>query len=374
MQIRIECADNRDFLRSLEDNSVDSIVTDPPYGIAFMNKKWDYDLPSVEIWKECLRVLKPGGHMLVACGTRTQHRMVVNVEDAGFEVRDVITWLYAQGFPKAHDISKAIDKEFSANTPEAKQWEGWKSALKPACEFWTLCRKPLGESTIAKNVLKHGTGGLNIDACRVSTNGEIVWKVPDCAPTNHGIMIFENKPGIGSDSMFKNKGNREGTPLGRFPANLILDEEAAEMLDEQSGFLPGPGNKEGYFYDGGGQNTFTKNFGKGSFIKRDNGGGASRFFYCCKASPKDRGEGNNHATCKPTKLMEYLCKLITPPGGIILDPFMGSGSTGVAAIKNGFGFYGCDREESYVEIASKRINLKSCLSSFRNIEPEFPGQ
>ena len=209
MNFNIYQGDCIEVLRTMADNSVDSVVTDPPYGISFMVKKWDHDVPSIDVWTECLRVLKPGGYMLVACGTRTQHRMVAPIEDAGFEIRDVITWLYGSGFPKSLNISKAIDKEAGAvrevvgpgrrhtsrafgieegdptfgtysggvppitapATDEAKQWEGFGTALKPACEFWTLCRKPLSESTVAKNVLKHGTGGLNVDGCRVDLAG-----------------------------------------------------------------------------------------------------------------------------------------------------------------------------------------------------------
>ena len=193
-------------MKTLDDNSVDSIVTDPPYGLSFMGKKWDYDVPSVEVWKEAMRVLKPGGHALIACGTRTQHRMVCNIEDAGFEIRDVVSWIYGSGFPKSLNISKVIDKAAGAErevvgkinapasqkrvqtmgrpehsgsgwqespnitapaTEAAKEWDGWGTALKPACEFFTLCRKPLSEKTIAANVLKWGTGGINIDGCRV---------------------------------------------------------------------------------------------------------------------------------------------------------------------------------------------------------------
>jgi len=647
------------MIEAMEDNSVDSIVTDPPYGISFMNKKWDHDVPSIDVWKECLRVLKPGGYMLVACGTRTQHRMVAPIEDAGFEIRDVITWLYGcysadtecltrrgwvnykdltvqdevlqwesgtgtlswthpkeiiiapykgqmvhfknrhtdqmltpnhrvygkfrkharnpasatfevieaadvkghwqtdlptagvlegvvvfdpklaylvgwwltdawvhgdgkaamfsqskpatiarlkqalddaectyseyvragkqethqdehtlyvrgpladyllsewkdrrltrdvinwtkearlalleglmdgdgstkddqharvfwtkdterqelvqllaatlgyrtlldekkgavhfnpktdttqiqskhrqelkdydddvwclrvdtgafmvrrnghvfisgnSGFPKSLNISKAIDKEAGAvgeiveqrtpgtvygmsksrveqgarptitvsdgtirapATDAAKQWEGFGTAIKPAVEFWTLCRKPLSESTVAKNVMKWGTGGLNVGGCRVGT---------DVISTHgSGDKLARMKTGLSAGV------GEYRTHEGRFPANLILDEETAAALDEQ------------------------------------NGVSASRFFYCTKSSKSDRGEGNGHPTCKPTALMAYLCKLITPPGGIVLDPFAGSGSTGVGALREGFRFIGIEREAEYVAIAKKRI-------------------
>jgi len=578
----IHNGDCLEVLRTMDDNSVDSICTDPPYGISFMAKKWDYDVPSIDVWKECLRVLKPGGHMLVACGTRTQHRMVVPIEDAGFEIRDVITWLYGSGFPKSLNISKAIDKEagavrevvgpalrpdgsFRANvgksagtsfasgsndkmltapaTDAAKQWEGFGTAIKPASEhftlarkngielsifkevteemcksissalravqdlqsnspapiegssiaqwhaglsintlddlsaatatlqsklvgtsfsniaslwklilatsselmstfttstainlitdlqilksflslttlenthpheqsgqqssasfveallanvivklrviastdvqcavlhdsvslreklsrnldseFWTLCRKPLSESTVAKNVLKWGTGGINVDGCRVET--------PDGKPAYN----YKNGPGGNTFSVGNGiDGTRsepvEASDLGRFPANLILDEEAAAALDEQSGVSAA---------------RFFKLIEKQESEEKDS---ASRFMYCAKASKSERNAGleghvaqkvndgrdtpidnpfqrgeterlNTHPTVKPVTLMAYLCKLITPPGGLVLDPFAGSGSTGVGALREGFKFAGIEREAEYVAIAQTRL-------------------
>lgn len=374
----IHIGDCLEVLKDITDNSIDSIVTDPPYGISFMAKRWDYDVPSVEVWRECMRVLKPGGHMLVACGTRTQHRMVVNIEDAGFEIRDVVTWLYGQGFPKSLDISKAIDKEAGATravlstalrsdkrggnfhgaseqrppiehaitapaTEAAKQWGGWGTALKPSAEFWTLARKPLSESTVAKNVLKWGTGGINVDGCRVKVSRE------DADKTRRNAKPVYSKHA--ENTAFK-LGGSPNIDNGRFPANLILDEHAAAMLDEQTG------------------------------IK------ASRFFYTAKASKSERNAGlehrtpetvndgrdtpidnpfqrgetkrlNTHPTVKPVALMAYLCRLITPPGGTVLDPFAGSGSTGVAAIREKFAFVGIEREAEYAEIAKARINAAS---------------
>ena len=238
-------------MKTLEDNSVDSIVSDPPYGISFMAKKWDYDVPSVEVWKEAMRVLKPGGHALIACGTRTQHRMVVNIEDAGFEIRDVVSWIYGSGFPKSLNISKAIDKAAGAErevvgmkdnkgrvkaegwgmsddkadnitapaTDAAKQWDGWGTALKPSSEFFTLCRKPLSEKTIAANVLKWGTGGINIDACRVGTDEKL-------GRLNQSTSTFNAK---NSSPLVDNSGGK-----GRFPANLILswDEDEYQLKDD----------------------------------------------------------------------------------------------------------------------------------------------
>lgn len=430
-------------LRTLPDNSVDAVVTDPPYGLAFMGKRWDYDVPSSDIWAECLRVLKPGGHLLAFAGTRTQHRMAVRIEDAGFEIRDMIAWVYASGFPKSLDVSKAIDKvngetnrlhRFTAwmrttgvtasqvntatgtfmgshyltagsqpaiPTPElwtklrplcgevpewvdklveriaaerevvgqkemtdttkaragfsgpthspdydgtkrlvditapatdaAKQWDGWGTALKPALEPITVARKPLC-GTVAENVQQHGTGALNVDGCRVEGKPR----------TTHADGNYTGNSS--ASAIFPMANIKTTEPLGRWPANLIHDgsEEVVGLL-----------------------------------------GDAARFFYCAKASKADRDDGcgelekknnmrvngpreseeekhatklgNHHPTVKPTDLMRYLCRLVTPPGGVVLDPFMGSGSTGKAAILEGFRFIGCEREAEYVEIARARI-------------------
>ncbi len=306
--VDLRLGDNLELLKQMSDNSVDSVVTDPPYGISFMGKKWDYDVPSVELWKEVLRVLKPGGHALVACGTRTQHRMAVNLEDAGFEIRDIVAWVYGQGFPKSLDIGKAISAY--DKTGGAKQWEGWGTALKPAMELWTLCRKPLGEKTVAENVLKYGTGGINIDGCRVPLeNGETI-------ATNVGFLDNLQSDGWGTKKCITEK-----TSQGRFPANVIHDgsEEVVSLFPDSK----------------------------------------ARFFYCAKVSKKERNcDGkvkNNHPTVKPVALMRYLCRLITPPNGVVLDPFMGSGSTGIAALLEGFNFIGMEIEEKYMEIAKVRI-------------------
>jgi len=410
---------NLDLLKTLPDNSVDSVVTDPPYGLSFMNKKWDYDVPSVELWKEVYRVLKHGGHVLSFGGTRTYHRMVVNMEDAGFEIRDQIMWLYGSGFPKSLNIGKAIDKiegnerevvgekkrgdvqkakekgvgyladvanrnnvkQFGYGTETitkgSSEWEGWGTALKPANEPICLARKPLSEKSIAENVLKHGTGGINIDSCRVELHdgdderlgGKGSWKTDKSAKNvyNGGYIGDEIK----------------SSSLGRFPANVILDEEAGKLLDEQSGI-----SKTGDIRPYEQKNTDSYS---GSMPKLRNAnfkgdkGGASRFFYCAKASKSDRNEGldgfdkkpskkfdggnfdsastnanermdlNFHPTVKPTELMRYLCRLITPPNGIVLDPFMGSGSTGKGAILEGFDFIGMELDPEYVEIAKARI-------------------
>ncbi len=353
----------------MPDSSVDSVVTDPPYGLSFMCKRWDYNVPTVEVWTECLRVLKPGGHLLAFAGTRTQHRMAARIEDAGFEIRDMIAWVYGSGFPKSLDVSKAIDKARGAErevvrtpmtprstagkgfsnelderpwmrkarangyhehagdapaTPEAQQWAGWGTALKPALEPITMARKPL-TGTVAANVLEHGTGALNVDGCRVGTD--------DVLPKMSGKAILGGSSD-GWDRPWKNDPNglvrrqaaadaaiEKLNTLGRWPANLIHDGS-----DEVVGLFP-----------------------SGST------GSAARFFYCPKASKRERGEGNIHPTVKPVDLMRYLCRLVTPPGGIVLDPFMGSGSTGMACELEGFDFIGIEREPEYLEIATQRI-------------------
>ena len=394
-------------MKTLDDNSVDSIVSDPPYGISFMAKKWDYDVPSVEVWTEAMRVLKPGGHALIACGTRTQHRMVVNIEDAGFEIRDVVSWIYGSGFPKSLNISKAIDKAAGAErevvgqaksgsssrafqseaettsgkhsitapaTEAAKQWDGWGTALKPSSEFFTLCRKPLSEKTIAANVLKWGTGGINIDGCRVEGSPP---SVPN--PTTKG-GIYGN---IGGDK--SGRSEMSDNTQGRFPANLIHD-GSQEVLD----LFPESGARKGSNLVNSMENS--NSIGNGwqhtGGKCESSSGSAARFFYCPKASKKDRNEGcegmeavevkgngkgslskhgqtgkvnkpivsqNTHPTVKPTALMAYLCRLITPTGGVVLDPYMGSGSTGKAAVQEGFSFVGIELDPDYYEICKARV-------------------
>jgi DNA modification methylase len=347
----LHLGDCLEVMRTLPDCSVHAIVTDPPYGLAFMGKRWDYDVPSVEVWGECLRVLKPGGHLLAFAGTRTQHRMAVRIEDAGFEIRDMIAWVYGSGFPKSLDVSKAIDKAAGAErevvgsklgrpgmakdgsnqrqwaaeallgekrllstditapaTPEAQQWAGWGTALKPALEPITMARKPLA-GTVAANVLEHGTGALNVDGCRVGISKEVPASVSRKAPANCYGKYAEagETPGIGGHD----------PNLGRWPANLIHDgsDEPAKLL-----------------------------------------GDAARFFYTAKASRADRGHGNNHPTVKPLDLMAYLCRLVTPPGGTVLDPFMGSGTTIKAALSEGFDAIGIERDPAYYAIAQERLN------------------
>lgn len=333
MTYQLHLGDCLEVLAGLPDNSVDSIVTDPPYGLSFMGKKWDYDVPSVAIWEQCLRVLKPGGHLLAFAGTRTQHRMAVRIEDAGFEIRDMIAWVYGSGFPKSLDVSKAIDKaanyeratEYKPNhknstfgkgmgggkhgaqseppiTDAARQWSGWGTALKPALEPITMARKPL-IGTVAENVLMHGTGAINVDGSRVGDGDDKgIWPV---TRRRHNDVAWTVQP-VETDSS-----------IGRWPANLIHDGSNEACLALKSG---------------------------------------ARFFYSAKTGKDDRETDNNHPTVKPTTLMAYLCRLVTPPGGTVLDPFMGSGSTGKAATVNGFRFVGIERDPAYHKIAMARIS------------------
>ena len=472
---RVLHGDCIELMRTLPDNSVDAVVTDPPYGLSFMGKKWDYDVPSVEVWAECLRVLKPGGHLLAFAGTRTQHRMAVRIEDAGFEIRDMIAWVYGSGFPKSLDVSKAIAKRaggalaareavafmrarreelglsrveferrifgrsdgnvrnweegisipapglwagikramaldvtpFDADmergdeevgrdggsygyqqsgdrwekerilrepaTEAAKQWQGWGTALKPALEPITVARKPL-EGTVAENVLAHGTGALNIDGCRVLTDDDL-----------NGGRYSDNKQSDDGNSYERGINERSDRdyvqPAGRWPANLIHDgsDEVVGLFPDAKAGVAVRSNSGGNTFGGNNPKPAMEDMGYGDT------GSAARFFYCAKASKADRDEGcdglplgdapgskrsnpaegrstalgapraNHHPTVKPTALMRYLCRLVTPPGGTVLDTFMGSGSTGKAAKLEGFNFIGIEREAEYVSIAEARI-------------------
>ena len=369
----IHIGSNLDVLPTLPDNSIDSIVTDPPYELGFMGKSWDSTgiAYNVGLWRECLRVLKPGGHLLAFSGSRTYHRMTCAIEDAGFEVRDQMMWVYGSGFPKSHNISKALDKAEEVKEA-AKQWDGWGTALKPAHEPICLARKPI-EGTVADNVIKWGVGGINIDACRVGNEG-------GCAGAGAGARVFSNR---------LNGTFAKPVPgLGRFPANLMHDgsQEVLDLFPETRG--------AGTFRSGSSSgNIFSKRSDEGKEKQReafDNGGSAARFFYCPKASKADRNDGcddlelkrtaklggadndredlddvserfrtspsrNNHPTVKPTELMRYLCRLVTPPGGTVLDPFTGSGSTGRGAVLEGFNFVGIELSAEYAAIAEARI-------------------
>lgn len=343
-------------LKALEDNSVDSIVTDPPYGISFMNKHWDYAVPSVEQWREAYRVLKPGGYLLSFASTRTQHRMAVNIEDAGFEIRDMIAWVYGSGMPKGSNISKAIDK---LKATEAKQWEGWNTNLKPSMEPITMARKPISEKTIAKNVLEYGTGGINIDGCRVEYTADNP-PIPQLAQGKTEVNSKKTMYDGQSFNKSKTKAVIGGSLSGRWPANLIHDgsEEVTEMFpetvkqakcktDDKSGWQSS--------YVGGAVVAPVER--KLYLDEKDHS--AARFFYVAKCNKKDRTEhgkiGNVHSTVKPTDLMKYLVRLVTPVGGTCLDPFMGSGSTGKACILEGFDFIGIELGRDSCRTARKRF-------------------
>jgi DNA methylase len=388
-------------MKEMPDNSVDSIVTDPPYELGFMGKSWDSSgiAFNVDVWTEALRVLKPGGHLIAFSGSRTYHRMAVAIEDAGFEIRDQIMWIYGSGFPKSHNISKAIDKDAGAErevvgtksagigtgksygkivgereevktnlvpitapaTDAAKQWDGWGTALKPAHEPMVLARKPL-IGTVANNVLTYGVGGLNIDASRVGTDDII----PETSNNN-----------IKSNSYASDTSDRERdttyvqNPQGRWPANIIHDgsDQVVEYFGEPARF----------FYCAKASKR-DRNEGLDGVVGKEvgaKGNGLARKCATCSASVLDGCDcpdrtfvnpvkANHHPTVKPTDLMRYLCKLVTPFGGIILDPFMGSGSTGKAAILDGFDFIGIEQSEEYIKIAEARINWakeKKCQSS-----------
>jgi DNA modification methylase len=371
-------SDNITALKNYPDNYFDSVVTDPPYGLSFMGKKWDYDVPTIDLWKECLRVLKPGGHLLAFAGTRTQHRMAVRIEDAGFEIRDMIAWVYGSGFPKSHNIGKAL------NNPDM---EGWGTALKPALEPITVARKPLSEKSVADNVLKWGTGGINIDGCRIGYSKD------DHLMKYEGYQNGTYKSEYEEGTSYKYGNQVQINPTGRFPANIILDEEAGKIMDEQSGISKSSDTKRN-------RNTL------GSFgmpndetPEYNDKGGASRFFYVAKASKSERNKGlegfeekrssaygyeiglgekgegmfkdrnpikqNFHPTVKPVKLMQYLVRLVTPPNGIVLDPFCGSGTTGIACKLEGFEFVGMEQDAEYSKIAEARIeSTKKDLTLF----------
>lgn len=359
---------------------MDSIVTDPPYELGFMGKKWDssgiaYDLT---VWQQCIRVLKPGGHIVAFGGSRTFHRMAVAIEDAGFEIRDTIAWISSKTFPKSLNVEKAIAK----TGVDGSEWSGWGTGLKQVVEPVVLGRKPL-DGTVAGNVLEWGTGALNIDGSRIGTENRV----------NNPASYSEDSPtrgksngGISGGFNYSNKSEPQQVQ-GRWPANVILDEYTAELLDEQSGLTksgnPGIRTSDGF-------NSGVYGDGMGIKAGQSNGeygdsGGASRFFYVAKASKRDRNEGleelegrdarnfaqdawtrenmpfgeepkkNFHPTVKPTALMRYLVKLVTPPGGTVLDPFTGSGSTGKAAILEGFRFVGVELTDDYLPIIEGRL-------------------
>lgn len=342
MSALLHHGDCLEVMRGIDADSIDSIVTDPPYGLSFMGKGWDRGVPGAEYWSEAIRIAKPGSHLVAFGGTRTYHRLATAIEDAGWEVRDCFVWAYGQGFPKSLDVSRQIDKAAGADrevagiqrnygvtkaadgkkafgdyagqweitipaTDDARRWSGWGTALKPAWEPAVIARKPF-RGTVAENVLRHGTGAINVDGCRIHT----------CDDTRRNASGGNN--GMHGSSTFKireRRADEKPQSLGRWPANLAHD-GSPDVLE---------------------------------LFPRE----AARFFYSAKASKADRGEGNTHPTVKPSDLMAYVCRLVTPPGGLILDPFMGSGSTGVGALREGFRFAGIELDASYLEIARARL-------------------
>lgn len=357
MTVDLRLGDMRETLAAMPECSVDAVVTDPPYELGFMGKAWDSSGVAFDpaTWAACLRVLKPGGHLLAFGGTRTVHRIACAIEDAGFEIRDQIAWLYGTGFPKSLNVSKAIDKAAGAKrevvgpviyadgrvrrnatprngsgrynltmrdgvdpdrqraapaTEAARQWDGWGTALKPAMENIVVARKPL-QGTVAANVQAWGTGAINIDGCRIGV-GSIVPGGGRSARGSYGGGVYGD--GIADAPAAPHT-------AGRWPSNVLLDPEAAAALDAQSG----------------------------------DADSASRFFYCAKAGKAERGQANTHPTVKPVDLMRYLCRLVTPPGGTVLDPFAGSGTTGIAAVLEGFAFIGVELLPDHAEIGRLRI-------------------
>lgn len=372
------------ILRSLGENTVDAIVTDPPYGLGFMGKVWDALPPGLEWAQECLRVLKPGGHLLAFGGTRTWHRLAVAIEDAGFEIRDSIAWLYGTGFPKSLDVSKAIDKAAGATrevvgvgqysdrgrrtdnrvygkstpsdaevitapaTPEASQWSGWGTALKPAFEPIVVARKPLA-GTVAANVLEHGTGALNIDGCRIAGDEDGSRNRP---PSRLGSASTYAQDEWTRTAVVP---RRDTTGKGRWPANVVLDADQAAALDEQSGTTKATPHRRNAPKEAGTYGAFT-----GADEDRQGPAdiyGASRFFYVAKAPKRERPvvDGVAHPTVKPLALMRWLVRLVTPPGGIVLDPFAGSGTTLEAAVLEGFVAVGIEREADYLKLIEARM-------------------
>ena len=398
-------------LKLLPDNSVDSIVTDPPYGITFMGKGWDRGVPGKEMWEEAIRVLKPGGHLISFSSARTYHRSTVAIEDAGFEIRDQVMWVYGSGFPKSHNLGKAYDKKHgverevvgTTNQPSASghhagntgrgvesnerhilpvtagsgPLEGWGTALKPAHEPITVARKPISEKTVLANAERWGVGGLNIDATRVGYSEH-----NPMPAMNGGSQSFPMSYGKDDDN-----GSTPGNPEGRWPANFIHDGSQG-VLDLF------PDAKGGNWTNTDGARPFNNDGKKTNAVqlKSDSSvGSAARFFYVPKVSKKDRNEGldgvveetrkpagdfrpsydqdgttgtaygrwgtglNTHPTVKPTDLMHYLIRMVTPAGGVVLDPFMGSGSTGKAAIRNGYDFIGIEMEQESYDVAKARI-------------------
>jgi site-specific DNA-methyltransferase (adenine-specific) len=398
-------ADCAKTLAELPDASVDALVTDPPAGIGFMGKDWDSHKGGREAWvswlagvmRECLRVLKPGGHGLVWALPRTSHWTGWALELAGFEVRDRVAHLFGTGFPKSLDVQRRIT---APATPEAARWSGFGTALKPACEDWWLVRKPL-DGTVAQNVLRHGTGALNIDGCRVETGDDLnggAYSKGAGAPSGAGFTIGR---GLAREYI---------QPSGRWPANVTLDEAAARAVDEASGDRSSHGDLKPYERSTREFNAFGKPPPKSTVARTGDTGGASRFFYTAKADRSERDGGlellpwksgaeacgrkegsagmispragansgggrNIHPTVKPLSLMRWLVRLVTPPGGLVLDPFSGSGTTGIAALHEGARFLGCEADASYFAIAHERLSAwHEVKENLTTIEARAAGQ
>jgi site-specific DNA-methyltransferase (adenine-specific) len=389
MKSKIHKGDSLEVMKRFKSNFFDSIVTDPPYGLKFMGQEWDDVIPAKEYWEEMLRVAKPGAILFSFGGTRTYHRLMVNIEDAGWFIKDCICWLDGEGFPKSLNISKAIDKQKGikrkvigkhpqpahmqnvvamgsgwqpepdltvATSKEAKEWDGYGTALKPAFEPIILAMKPL-DGSFVENALKWGVAGLKIDECRILTEGS------DKEKHLKEWERFQSKNARGNtvgDMGLHDVDLSAYVKDGRFPANLILSEQGKKELDKQTGKVDQARNENGRI--GNNSDSYKASayqFTNSKSFHFDDGGSVSRFFYCCKANKRERQGYNNHPTLKPRKLIEYLCRLSkTPTGGRVLDPFMGSGTTGIACLNTGRSFVGIEREDEYFEIAKKRLERK----------------
>ena len=390
---RIIQGDCRDILKDIPNESIDSIITDSPYGLVFMDKSWDLDVPGEDVWKECLRVLKPGGHLLSFGGTRTYHKMASAVEKVGFEIRDMISWIYGSGFPKSSNIGKQVDKiqknerevigkmsdvnsryktprnlkssdhgivypESDGDAPLTKgssEWEGWGTSLKPAVEPIVVARKPVSERNIALNVLKWRTGGININECRIKYESiqdkQDAISIRPLTSNSKGFQSYsENKE---SDNFSRGKERKLLT--GRFPSNLILDEEAGRLLDKQSE------NASRFFYSAKVSKS-ERNYGLDDFEEKENlnaslGMMDDEGLRNNNRNPENRSRTlkNNHPTVKPISLLSYLIRLVTPKNGIVLDPFLGSGTTAIACKLERMNYIGIEKEEDYIKIAKARI-------------------
>jgi site-specific DNA-methyltransferase (adenine-specific) len=421
------CGDCLDVMKDLAENTFDSVVTDPPYALVsiskrfgkdgaapcktyegksgaykracrgFMGKQWDTGdtAHAVEFWRECLRVLKPGGHVLAFAGTRTYHRLACAIEDAGFEIRDMVQWLYGSGFPKSHDVSKGIDKAAGARrhvisegaavkrmipgadqnkdgwikdngreyiptvtaaaTLESAQWTGWGTALKPACEPICMARKPLSEKTVAANVLRWGTGAINIDASRVPASGENFQRPAVYNGTHQGWKRpwMSDPDALARNQVAKDQAAAKAGDLGRWPANVLIDssEEVAAMFPESGPSSDSPRNNAAF-------KSVAKGYDKPhtTYGHEDSGGSAARFFWSSKAGSDDR-LGSKHPTVKPIDLMQYLVRLVTPPGGLVLDPFAGTGVTAEACYREGMRCTMVERETEYQSDIRRRMAL-----------------